>query len=86
MLLRIAESALDRLRSTSYFALRDVRCEYREGELTLLGRLPTHYLKQIAQKVVADLEGVTRVVNQIEVRVPGGRDHVGQSEGPGCRS
>ena len=81
MLLRVGESAVDRLRSSSYYALRDIRCEYREGVLTLLGRLPSHYLKQVALKVVAEVEGVTEIVNRIEVGMPGEHEHAGRSGG-----
>jgi osmotically-inducible protein OsmY len=38
--------------------------------LVLRGCLPTYYLKQVAQEVVAHLEGVEGVENQIQV-VPG---------------
>ncbi len=66
----IGESARSRLQGSSYFALRDVGCEYWDGVLTLQGRLPTYYLKQIAQTMVAEVEGVTAVVNRIEVTAP----------------
>jgi hypothetical protein len=35
--------------------------------MRLIGRLPTYYLKQVAQAVVTEVEGVRRVVNLIEV-------------------
>jgi osmotically-inducible protein OsmY len=63
----IAEGAEDRLRHNSYLALKNVSCEYREGVLTLRGCLPSYYLKQMAQSAVARLDGVVRVVNEIEV-------------------
>jgi osmotically-inducible protein OsmY len=50
-----------------YRALRGISWEYREGVLTLNGRLPTFYLKQMAQAAVARVAGVERVVNRIEV-------------------
>jgi hypothetical protein len=62
-----AEMAESHLRSNSYLALKNVSCEYQEGVLVLKGYLPTYYLKQIAQAVVAPTEGVERIVNQIEV-------------------
>jgi osmotically-inducible protein OsmY len=65
---RIEESAQGRLLGSSYFALRNVGCVYRDGVLTLRGSLPTYYLKQMAQSLVAETEGVTAVVNQIEVK------------------
>lgn len=64
---QIIEGAENCLRHNSYLALKNVRCDYHEGVLTLRGCLPTYYLKQIAQTTVARLEGVQRIVNQIEV-------------------
>ncbi len=58
-----AEAALH----SSYGPLRRVRCEYHDGLLTLHGRLPSYYLKQVAQEAVARLDGVSRVENRIEV-------------------
>jgi osmotically-inducible protein OsmY len=63
----VEESAQGRLLDSPYFALRDVGCVYRDGVLTLRGSLPSYYLKQVAQAVVAEAEGVTMVVNQIKV-------------------
>jgi osmotically-inducible protein OsmY len=63
----IAEGAEIRLRSNPYLALKNVSCEYREGVLTLRGSLPSYYLKQMAQTAVARLDGVQRIVNEIEV-------------------
>jgi osmotically-inducible protein OsmY len=65
--LTVGEMAEVRLRSNSYLALKNVSCEYDGGRLTLTGCLPTYYLKQVAQEVVAGVDGVTQVVNQISV-------------------
>jgi hypothetical protein len=62
------------LRSSRYSALRHVSCDYRGGVLVLRGCLPSYYLKQIAQEVVAQLvKGVGRLDNQIQVVPPAGR-------------
>jgi osmotically-inducible protein OsmY len=66
----IEELAQTLLWGSPYLALRDISCEYQEGVLTLQGRLPTYYLKLMAQSVVADVEGVTAIVNKIEVMTP----------------
>ena len=55
------------LGSNSYLALRRVRCQYLSGTLTLVGRLPSYYLKQMAQTAVSHLDGVARIDNRIEV-------------------
>jgi osmotically-inducible protein OsmY len=62
--------AEDRFRRSGYFALRDISCDARNGVLHLRGRLPSYYLKQVAQAVAAEVEGVRRVVNRIEVIAP----------------
>jgi osmotically-inducible protein OsmY len=61
------ELAESRLRRSAYLALQHVSCEFRAGVLTLRGRLPSYYLKQVAQAVVAEVEGVERIDNQIEI-------------------
>jgi osmotically-inducible protein OsmY len=62
-----ADLAERALRNSPYLALRNIACECRDGMLTLRGCLPTYYLKQVAQAVVARVEGVRHVVNEIEV-------------------
>lgn len=64
----IAAEAEERLRRSGYLALRDVSCHERDGVVQLRGRLHSHYLKQVAQEMVAGMEGVDRVDNLIEVR------------------
>jgi len=66
----IAQQAEERLRGNSYLALRNISCEYREGVLTLRGRLPSYYLKQIAQNLVAELDSVHTLVNAIDIAIP----------------
>lgn len=46
---------------------RCVACEYHDGVLTLNGRVPTYYLKQLAQAAVAGIEGVDQVDNCLDV-------------------
>jgi CheY-like chemotaxis protein len=59
--------AENRLRRHHYLALRHVSCAYRDGVLTLRGSLPTYHLKQITQAVVAGIEGVERIKNEIVI-------------------
>jgi osmotically-inducible protein OsmY len=70
---------LRRLRHSGYLALRDISCDVDGDGLSLHGRLPSYYLKQVAQALVAEVEGVERVVNMIKVsapprRMPSGHD------------
>ena len=61
------------LRRNPYLALKSVSCEWRDGVLVLRGCLPSYYLKQVAQEVVARLEGVQAVDNQLQVMTPAPR-------------
>jgi osmotically-inducible protein OsmY len=63
----ITEMAESKLRSKPYLALKNVFCDYLNGVLVLRGCLPSYYLKQVAQEVVARLDGVERIDNQIQV-------------------
>jgi osmotically-inducible protein OsmY len=63
----IAEIAEARLSASSHPALRKVFCKYDDGILVLRGRLTSFFHTQLAQETVAKIEGVERVVNQIEV-------------------
>lgn len=67
MLSGVGESAQVRLLKSPYFALREICCAYQDGIVTLRGILPSYYLKQLAQALVGDVEGVTAIVNEIEV-------------------
>lgn len=59
-----------RLERSACSALRRVCCEYREGVLRLRGCLPSHHLKQVALATVVEVEGIRKVVNEIEVVSP----------------
>ena len=63
----VSEMARQRLQRDSRLALKSISCEYLNGVLVLRGRVGTFYLKQIAQELVANLEGKERVDNQIQV-------------------
>ena len=63
----IAEIAEARFRESSRMALRSICCKAERGVLVLEGQLSTFFQKQLAQEIVAHIEGVVQVVNQIEV-------------------
>jgi len=73
----LASSVLDRvqrvLAESSYSYLRRVSCAYDDGVLTLRGRMPTFYMKQTLQVLVAKVEGVKQIVNLVEVANPAAR-------------
>ncbi len=66
---RVTELAQNRLADSSYAELRLVTCRFHEGVLTLRGRVPSFYLKQVAQTLVRDIPEATRIDNRIEVIV-----------------
>ena len=63
----IAVAAKERLQHSSYSSLRDIFCECDDGVLVLRGQVPSFFEKQLAQEAVFKLDGVTQVVNQVEV-------------------
>jgi len=58
------------LEQSPYSLLRHVSVDYERGVLFLRGTLPNYYHKQLAQEAVRRVDGVTHVVNQIEVSHP----------------
>jgi hypothetical protein len=68
--LDIGKLAECRLRRSGYLAMQHLSCAFRAGVLTLHGRLPSYYLKQVALAVVATVEGVARIDDQVEVAPP----------------
>jgi osmotically-inducible protein OsmY len=65
--IEVAATAEARLSASSHRALRSVLCNYDDGVLVLRGRLNSFFHAQVAQETVAKIEGVKRVVNQIEI-------------------
>ena len=63
----IVAVAMERLRDSPYRALRRVSCECRHGVLFLRGRLFSFHETQMAQETVARIDGVTQVVNEVDV-------------------
>ena len=66
----VAQAAKDKLRSNPHWPVRRVSCECDEGRLFLRGRLSSFFHKQLAQEAVANVDGVTQVINEIEVTWP----------------
>lgn len=64
----VAQAAAE-LRRSSYAAVRQVMCVCRDGVLTLTGRVPNYYEKQVAQTLVQfRLQGVA-IRNELKVIV-----------------
>ncbi len=58
-----------RLAQSGYAALARLQCECEnhDGVLVLKGRVPSYYLKQLAQSLLRDIDGIRLVVNNISV-------------------
>ena len=54
-------------RTAGYAQLRHIGITHQIGCVTLRGRVPTYFLKQLAQSLASSLLGVQVVVNHIEV-------------------
>jgi osmotically-inducible protein OsmY len=64
---KILENVKRRLAESPYGFQRRVDAAYDNGILTLSGRVPTFFLKQTAQALVAKVDGVRQVVNLVDV-------------------
>lgn len=67
---RSAQASIDaenRLSECGYPPLDRIDCEAKDGVLYLSGRVPSFYLKQLAQTFVRDVPGITVVVNNLLV-------------------
>ena len=64
---QVAAVAESLLMSSSHRPLRTIFCTYDDGQLVLEGRVNTFFHKQLAQEMVANVDGVRQVVNKIEV-------------------
>ena len=62
-----ASPAEDALRNSPYAELRSILCELDRETLVLRGRVPSFYMKQMAQTIVAKLGIANEVVNLLEV-------------------
>jgi osmotically-inducible protein OsmY len=68
---RLAERVARALRATGYGPLRDVEVAAHVRIVTLRGRVPSYYLKQVAQTTALPVPGVQQVRNDLEVGRPG---------------
>lgn len=55
------------LTESGHAQLRQVQVAISGAEVALLGRVPTYYLKQLAQSLVLSIEGVESLRNELEV-------------------
>lgn len=64
---QIAQRVHMSLRATGRQPLKSVEVAVQEGRVTLQGRLPSYYMKQLAQHTVLGVAGVTGVESRLRV-------------------
>ena len=64
---QIVSQVCDALAATRYPSLQNLQVYCDHGRVTLQGRLPTYFLKQIAQSAVQSVAGVRDIDNDIRV-------------------
>ncbi len=69
---RIVHTAEQKLDDSSHLFRRTVSCRFDKGVLRLEGKVPTFHLKQIAQSILQDIDGVQLVENRLMVVNPNG--------------
>lgn len=63
----VAQQAAAVLQESGYSALRSIDCSCEEGILVLSGKVPSFYLKQVAQTLVSKLAEGGQVLNRLDV-------------------
>ena len=63
----VAKRAAALLEEGPYHSLKRVVCEFHEGVLTLRGRVPSFYMKQVAQEILMGFASVEVLLNHLEV-------------------
>ena len=64
---RVLMEITEALERTKYQPLRRVDASYDAGTVTLLGIVPTYFLKQVAQVAAMSVSGVRRIDDQLRV-------------------
>lgn len=70
--LRLAERIERALHATGYSALRDIEVFVNARIVRLVGRVPSYYLKQIAQVTALAVPGTHQIHNDVDVTPQGG--------------
>jgi osmotically-inducible protein OsmY len=79
----LADSVARALGATGFAPLRRVAVAARQDAITLRGRVPSFFLKQLAQAAARGVAGVVAVRNHLDVAHPPARDHVSPAAAPG---
>jgi hypothetical protein len=71
---RIQETVRRRIDGCSYKTIfSNVTCHCNDGQLTLRGRVPNFYLKQVLQELLRGIERVKQITNSVNVVSSSGR-------------
>ena len=64
----LCDSIIRGLRASGYSPCRDVAVSVRDGHVSIRGRVPTYYLKQVAQSAAMSVDGIKSIENDLVVR------------------
>lgn len=64
---RVADALRARFRLSPYSEIRELKCDFRDGTALLRGRVPSFYLRQIAQSLAVSMVEVRSLKDDIEV-------------------
>ena len=64
---QLAEQVQSRFLESGHQPLRALRVEERHGQVTVSGCVPSFYMKQLAQTIASNVDGVHRVRNETTV-------------------
>ena len=67
---RLAARVERALRATGYASLRSVAVSANAGVVIILGRVPSYFLKQIAQATALAVPGLQQIQNRLDVVSP----------------
>lgn len=67
----LASEVSQQLMESGRLRLRNVRVEESQGHVTLKGRVPSYYLKQLAQSIAVSVRGVDEIRNELTVEFAG---------------
>jgi osmotically-inducible protein OsmY len=65
--LHLASSVARALHATGYGTLRNIELIVQARVVTLTGRVPSYYLKQVAQTAALNVPGIHQIRNDLEV-------------------
>ena len=63
----LGHAVRERLQQSPYRALQSIGCNVHDRTVTLTGCVRSYFLKQMAQHLVGELEGIERVRNELSV-------------------